>query len=184
MESAFAWLRDIADWLGRFVPRWEVVPTTHGWVKWVRGSKVITGGAGVVWWWPVTTRLMDYPVVRQTTPLPSQVITTMDEKTIAVGGLLVYEIVDLEKILAHTYDPEDTIKDIAASSLHDVLAKMTWEQLRTAGRQLDTKLKNEAKKDLEDYGVRVIKFTLLTLAPCTVTRVIRSTFQEGEIRGA
>jgi regulator of protease activity HflC (stomatin/prohibitin superfamily) len=181
MENAFMWLRDIADWLGMFVPRRVIVDSTHGWVKFVKGGKIITGGPQIVMFWPVTTNLHTYPTARQAVSLPSQVITTKDGQTVAIGGLLVYDIADLEKILAHTYDPEETIKDIAASSLHDVCCRETWDDLRGGqGRQLDTKLKNEAKKDLDDYGVRVIKFTLTTMALATVTRVIRSTFPEGQ----
>ena len=183
MENAFAWLKNVIEWLGQFIPQWEIVDTTRGWIKWVRGYKVKTGGAGIVWHWPVVTRFMTYAIARQTTPLPSQVITTTDEKVVVVSGMLVYEITDLVPLIAHTYDAEDTIRDIATSSLHDVCSHQTWEELRTGqGRTLDTKLRNEAQKDLKAYGVRVIKFTLTTLAPCNVTRVIRSDFQEGEIR--
>jgi regulator of protease activity HflC (stomatin/prohibitin superfamily) len=179
MENAFAWLRDIADWLGRFVPRWEVVPTTHGWVKFVRGSRIVTGGSGIVWWWPVTTRMLDYPIVRQTITLPTQVVVTTDNIEIAVSAMLVFEIADLERILAHTYDPEETVRDIAATSLHDVCTEMTWEEIRTGGRKLRTRLTNEAKKDLAEYGVKPLKFALMTCAKCSVARVIRSDFREG-----
>lgn len=185
MDNAFAWLRDCAEWLARFIPKWRVVATTHGWVKFGPKGKVLCGGPGIVWWWEVTTELHTYPVVRQTVPLPTQVVTTTDEQTVAVSGLLVYEITDLEKILAHTYDPEDTVKDIASSSLHDVLSRQSWPEIRTGqGRTLDTRLKNYARKDLDDYGVNVIKFTLTTCAKCTVARDIRSVFQEGEMRNA
>jgi regulator of protease activity HflC (stomatin/prohibitin superfamily) len=183
MENAFAWVRYIMEWLGQFIPRWEIVSTTHGWVKFVRGTNVSTGGAGIVWYWPATTNILTYPVVRQTTPLPSQVITTRDRQTVTLCGMVVYEVFDLEKLLAHTYDPDDTIKDIAASALTDVCCKLTWEEIQSGqGRTLDTKLKNAARNELEDYGVRVLKFTLTTLAATKVYRLIQSSFQEGEVR--
>lgn len=180
MENAFTWLRDLADWFSRFVPKWRTVPSTHGWVKFMDG-KVLSGvGPKIVWWWEVTTELHLYPVVRQTVTFPTQVITTTDEKEVAVSAMLVYRIVDLEKIYAHTYDPEETTRDIAASSLHDVLTDMSWDEIRTSGRKLRTKLKNEAARDLEEYGVQPVKFALLTCARCNnVARVIRSDFIEG-----
>lgn len=185
MDKAFAWVQSLVEWFGRLIPRWHIVDTTHGWVKWVGGNRIKSGGAQIVWYWPCRTKFEEYPTARQTTPLPSQVVTTTDEKVVVVSGLLVYDIFDLEKVLAHTFDPEDTIKDIATSSLHDVCVKMSWEELRKGqGKTLDTKLRNEAKKALEDYGVRVIKFTLTTCAPTTVLREIRSNFMEGELRGA
>jgi Membrane protease subunits, stomatin/prohibitin homologs len=188
MESAFAWIGKFFEWFAAFKPSRDVVPSTHGWIKWVggfrHGYRIETGtGGGVVWYWPITTELLLFPVVRQTTPLPSQVITTTDGKTIAVSGMLVYEVFDVEKLLAHTYDVDDTVKDIAQSALTDVLTRMTWDDImKGQGKTLDTKLKNAAKKELEDYGVRVLKFSLTSLAPCQVIRSIRSEFQEGEVK--
>jgi regulator of protease activity HflC (stomatin/prohibitin superfamily) len=183
VDKAFAWIGYIVEWLGQFFPRWKVIPTTHGWIKWVRGFKVKTGGAGIVWWWPATTEIEGFPVVRQSTPLPSQIVTTTDNKTIAVSGMLVYEVSDIEKLLGHTFDPDDTVKDIAQSALTDVLGHMTWDDIkRGQGKTLDTRLKNAAKRELEDYGVNVLKFSLTTLAVCKVHRLITSQFTEGEVK--
>ncbi len=187
MEAAFAWIGKIMSAVGQWIPQRTVVPTTHGWIKWVGGfwseMRVESGKAGVVWSWPLTTEMVVYPVVRQTTPLPSQIITTKDERTIAVSGMLVYEVGDIEKLLAHTYDADDTVKDIAQSALLDVLGKLEWPFIRDQqGRKLDTALRNVAKRDLEDYGIHVLKFSLTTVAPCRVHRLISSQFAEGEVR--
>jgi regulator of protease activity HflC (stomatin/prohibitin superfamily) len=187
MDKAFAWIGYIMEWFGRFIPRRDVVPSTHGYIKWVGGFtkefRTVTGLGGVVWYWPLTTEVLLFPVVRQTTPLPSQIVTTGDNKTVAVSGMLVYEVSDIEKLLGHTYDPDDTVKDIAQSALTDVLGHMSWPDIQKGqGKTLDTKLRNAAKKDLEDYGVNVLKFSLTTLALCKVHRLITSQFTEGEVK--
>ena len=183
VTSAFAWIGQLVEWFGQFFPRWTVVRTTHGWVKWVRGTKVKTGGAGIVWYWPVISDFIVYPVERQTTPLPSQTITTTDNKTIAVSGMLVFKVTNIEKLIAYSYDCDDTLRDIAQSALTDVLGRMTWEQIKAGqGKTLDTRLKNVAKRDLEEYGVEVVKFSLTSLALCRVYRQIMSRFEEGEVR--
>jgi hypothetical protein len=67
--------------------------------------------------------------------------------------------------------------------LLDVLSHMAWADVkRGQGKTLDTKLKNAAKKDLEDYGIEVLKFSLTTLALCKVHRLITSQFTEGEVK--
>jgi len=68
------------------------------------------------------------------------------------------------------------VKDIALSAVHDVCCRMSWHDLKDEQRRgtLDTKLKNEAKKSLEDYGVRVLKTMLTDLAPCRVVKLIQS----------
>jgi regulator of protease activity HflC (stomatin/prohibitin superfamily) len=180
MESALAWIGHIASWIGQWIPRWIIVTTTHGAVKFVRGHTVVTCAPGVHWYWPVLTMFLVHPIARQTANLRSQTVMTSDERTIAVGGMIVYEIADIEKIIAHTFDPDETIKDIAVSSVHDVCCQLSWAEIREYQRngQLDTKLKKEARRDLERYGVRVLKMTLTDLAQCRVLKVINSTSQD------
>jgi regulator of protease activity HflC (stomatin/prohibitin superfamily) len=176
-ESAFAWVQGIVEWVGQFFPRWIVVDTTHGWVKWVKGSRVETGGAGIVWHWPATTNFVQYPVVRQATELPTQTMETTDGKTIVVGTLIVYEIKDLRKILAETYDPEQTIKDLAQGAIHDVCSMKAWADLKAP--KLDLELRREVAKRLEPFGVRVLRTTFTNLARTRVLKIVQSNQKEG-----
>jgi regulator of protease activity HflC (stomatin/prohibitin superfamily) len=180
MDGALAWVSEIARWIGQFVPRWEIVDTTQGAVKFVRGSQVHKLGPGWHVYWPLTTRFNTYPIVRQATDLRPQSLVTLDDRSILVGGLIVYEIHDVEAILARTFDPDDTIKDISLSAIHDVCCQKTWDELKQGQRSgaLDRELRREAKKGLDDYGVRVLKMTLTDLAPCRVLKLVQSTSKE------
>lgn len=196
MTGAFEWIGWIAERLGQFIPRWQVVDTRHGAVKWrtvlfrdlVRfrwdpSAKVTVYDHGFVVWFPLFTEFEVYPTEYQTMPLTAQDIVTTDGRTVTARGVMAYEIEDLELILARTFDPEDTVRDIAATSFHDVLCHQSWEELQKGqGRTLDTKLKNEAQKDLKERGVKVHKFTLTSLAPARVLRLVQSTSTEGELR--
>lgn len=183
MESALGWIAQIVQWIGQFIPRWVIIHTTHGGVKFVYGHRVIPLAAGFHFYWPLTTDIVVYPVARQAVDLRSQTLTTADGRTIVAGGLIVYEIDDIEKILAHTFDPDDTIKDIALSAVHDVCAGKTWEELQTEVRsgRLDTALRSEARKFLAPYGVKLLKMTLTDLAPCRVLKLVQSMAQDGGV---
>lgn len=196
MTGAFEWIGWVAERVGQFIPRWQVIDTRHGAVKWTTvrlrdllhgtwdpSAKVNVLGPGFVIWWPLFSEVEVYPTEYQTMPLTAQDIITTDKRVVTARGVMAYEIEDLERILARTWDPEDTVRDIAASSFHDVICHQSFEQLCAGqGRTLDTKLKNEAQKDLADRGVKVHKFTLTSLAPSRVLRVVQSTSQEGELR--
>lgn len=181
MESALAWIGAIAEWVGRFVPRWEIVQTTHGAIKFVRGSKVVALGAGLHWFWPVTTEFYTYPVARQAVDLRAQTLVTRDDRVIIVGGMVVFEINDLEAIFAHTFMPDETIRDISLSAIHDVCCQQTWDELKEAQRsgKLDRDLRREVKRSLDSYGVKVLKTTLTDLAPCRVLKLVQSTSKDG-----
>lgn len=181
MEAALAWVGQIAEWVGKFIPRWEIVDTVHGAIKFVRGARVVALGPGIHWYWPVLTEFHVYPIARQAVDLRAQTLVTTDDKVVVVGGLIVYEIEDLEKILAHTYDPDQTIRDITISAIHDVCCAMTWADLKREQQRgtLDTKLRRESQKGLSDYGVRVLKTTLTDLAPCRVLKLVQSMAKDG-----
>jgi regulator of protease activity HflC (stomatin/prohibitin superfamily) len=181
MDSALSWIGTIAGWVGQFFPRLEIVTTTHGAVKWVKGSKVIALGPGWHWYWPFTTKFESYPTARQAVDLRSQTITTADDKTIIAGGLIIYEIKDIEAICAHTFDADETIADICLSAVHDVLCTKSWAEIRDAQRSgnLDRDLRVEVRKSLDSYGVRVLKMTLTDLAPCRVIKLLQSTSHDG-----
>jgi regulator of protease activity HflC (stomatin/prohibitin superfamily) len=188
MDSALGWIGQIASWFGQFFPHWQIVQTTQGGVK-MRAFRlrdvflfrphtmtVVALSPGLHTFWPFATALLIYPTARQATDLRPQVFVTKDDKTVLVGGLIVYEIGDIEAILASTFDPDDTIKDIALTAVHDVCSQLTWDDLKSRQRDgsLDRDLRREAKKDLGRYGVTVLKMTLTDLAPCRVIKLANS----------
>lgn len=185
MDSALGWIGQLIEWLGRFFPRWFLLDATEGAVKYV-GSfgkaplQVIACGPGIHWYWPVTSSVVNYPTSRQTDNMPAQTFATRDDKTIAVGGLLVYEVIDVVKLVSTTHRPMIAIQDIALGAVHDVCCNMEWAELKDAQRRgtLDTKLRNAAQKQLTDYGVRVVKCMLTDLAQTRVLKVIQSVSQE------
>jgi regulator of protease activity HflC (stomatin/prohibitin superfamily) len=182
MESALAWIGQIAEWIGRFIPRMTVIIPSLGAVKYTgrfRGEesmRVTAHGPGLLCYWPLVSILDLYPTVRQTDDLRSQTITTADGKTIAVSGLITYEVYDLLKLLPTTFEPAKAISEITLTAIHDALARMTWVEM-TAEQQkgtLETKLRNAAKKQLDDYGVKVLRVQLTDMAPCRVLKVLQS----------
>lgn len=177
MEAAFAWLGKLMEWVGEFIPRRVILDPTMGGCKFVGGKKVKVMGPGVHWYWPFWTAFHTYPTARQADDLRSQTVVTTDDRTVVVGGMIVYEVSDVEKILAHTYKPQDSIRDIALTAIHDVICQMSWEELRAAQRSgiLDRKLKSECYQALKPYGVTTLKVQLTDLAPARVLRLVQST---------
>lgn len=180
MENAFAWIGQIFDWVGKFIPRWIILNPTEGGVKYVRGWKVVPLKPGIHWYWPAVTTFDQYPTARQADRLQTQTMESADNKTFIVGGLLVYQVTDVGKLLPTTFEPAVAIKDIALSAIHDVCCRMDWKALKLEQQKgtLDTKLKNYAQRQLDDYGVKVVKLMLTDLAPCRVLKLSQSTSQE------
>lgn len=180
MDSALAWIGQIASWIGQWIPRWSILDTTEGAIKYVGGKRVVVCGPGVHFWWPATTTFVNYPTARQTDRLETQTMESRDGKTFLVSGTLTYSVDDLEKLIPTTHNPTRNTIEIAMTAIHDVCCDMDWAVLQTEQRKdtLKTKLRNAAQKELSEYGVRVIRLRLNTLARCRVIKVSQSTANE------
>lgn len=176
MEGALAWIGQIAEWFGQFIPRVRNIRVTHQAVKFYWGKAKICQ-PGLAFYWPLTTDFVTYPTARQPEELRGQTLETTDGKTILVGGMLIYEIGNILQLLTATYDPAQSIKDLSLTAVHDVCCQFAWPDLKEQQRRgwLDTKLKNETQKALAPYGVTVIKVMLTDMAPCRVLKVVQTT---------
>jgi regulator of protease activity HflC (stomatin/prohibitin superfamily) len=176
MDSALAWIGQLANWFGQFVPRWIILNTTEGAVKFVGGSRAVLLGPGIHWFWPARTEIKSWVVARQSINLATLTVTTRDGKVIAVGGLLIFRISDAMKLIAETWNPDQTIRDIAASVVHEVCSRSTWDELQQAKNNgaLGRDLRRMMRKRLDTFGVQVIGATLTDFAPCRVLKVLQS----------
>ena len=193
MDAALAWVGWIAEWFAKWVPKVEIVPTTHKAVKFRRGDEVIPLGPGVHVYWPLITefRVYDFAVLglangtfevrvfasaRQAVDLRPQVLTLKDDKTVLLGALITYEIEDIEKALAHTWDIEESVKDSALSAATEVCAALTWPELKELQQtgKINIRLRASARNVLRDYGVNVIKMNLTDLALAKVYKLVQS----------
>jgi regulator of protease activity HflC (stomatin/prohibitin superfamily) len=180
VDAALAWVGQIAEFIGKFFPRWIIIPVTMGGVKYVRGWKVVTMEPGIVWYWPVTTMIDTYPTVSQTDNLPSQTVESEDDLAFTVGGMVTYSVFDVAKLLTGSHTGTMRIQATTLAAIHTVCSRMTWQDLKREQRKgtLDTKLRNAAGKALFEFGVRVEECQLTDLARTRVYRLIQSTQQD------
>lgn len=199
MESALAWIGKIADWIGQWFPRWQILNTTEGAIKYrtfllplafrrfVGRSYHFNGdirvkvcGPGLHWYWPANSTFIGYPIAQQTDRLEAQTMESSDGKTFIVCGTITYSVTDLSLLLPLLHSPTKSTIDITMTVLHDVCCDMTWAALQDESRRgtLKTKLKNSAQRQLEQYGLKVIMVKVTSLARCRVLKVSQSVSTE------
>jgi regulator of protease activity HflC (stomatin/prohibitin superfamily) len=135
---------------------------------------VVVCEPGIIWYWPATTEYLWYPVVRQALVVREQTYDTTDGKTFCLGLMLSYEVDDIERLLAHTWEPDETIEEIALGIAGAVVTGKSWDDLKqqhNAGT-LNRNLLYEARKALRPYGVKVMKAIPYTFAPCRVYKLL------------
>jgi regulator of protease activity HflC (stomatin/prohibitin superfamily) len=178
MDSALAWIGQVANWFGQFFPRWIILNTTQGAVKFVRGSRPVILGPGIHWYWPAVTEVKEWIIAMQPVDLPTQTIVTSDGKTVAVGGAVIFRIRDIGPLLTDVWDPDKTIRVMASTVIRDVCSEATWDELRASNGALQRELKRAMGRRLRRFGVVVITATINEFGPCRVLKVLQSTSQD------
>lgn len=170
--NAFSWIGDLLEWIVDWIPRVEICRATHRGVKFVCGKHVKEINPGLYVYWPQTTECVVIPVVRQSVNLPPQTLTTKDGFSVLVSPVLIYEIDDIRKALADSYDVDDTITEIGGLAVVDAVASRTFEEIR---ENLTTKVKKDitdkSRLLLAPFGVKVKVGLLSDFAKCRVIRI-------------
>ena len=157
MSEAFGWIGKILDTILMFVPRLWIMEATHEGVAFVRGKNPKRMEKGLHWWWPFWTKIVSYPVVRQTQNLPQQTITTADDKQLQINTIVVFEVTDILKALTLQWDLEDTIMDLSQAAVRKALVKCDYDYIITETDKLEKLLTSSVRRQVTDFGVNIIK---------------------------
>jgi len=144
LGSALAWLSELVNWFGRWVPRIFQVRVSERAIKYVRGRAVVCE-PGLHVYWPMTSETDQIFVTRQVIKLRSQALVTKDGITVEVGAFLVYAVADIYKFLVENYDAKDSASVIALGAVRRAVAMRTFEQLREGRADIDNTLAAQAR---------------------------------------
>jgi len=167
MDAALGWIGDFIRYLARLVPRLQLVRVTERAVKFTK-AKAREVGPGLHWWWPVTTEMDVYPVVRQIVSLEQQMIQTTEGKTIVVDGVVVYTIENLYKFCVENHDAEENMAELAQAGMRKAVLTTPIGQINDGRAKFDNKLTAEAQKSLKGFGVAVEAMRLKSCTEGTV----------------
>ena len=173
MGAAFEWINNIASWFGQFVPRMQIIESTHNGVKFVGGNKPKVLGPGLHIYWPLTTIVHTMPVVRQTYNVISQVLVTKDGKSVSIGVVLVYKIDDVMKAIAESYDHVNTMSDITMCGVVGAVTSRTLEEMIA---QIEDKVESDltkvTRRELKPFGIYVDRCAVTDFSPCRCIKLL------------
>jgi len=159
MESLFAFFDRLFVW----VPRAELVRSTHGGVKWraklTNGAEleVIELKPGLVWYWPLTSELELIVTARRPVDIPTMSILTKDGKSIIISAAVVFRINNVIAALGEkNWDVDSTLVDVAQSVIFRAVRKRTFQELIDSDvDELINELTDNTKKGLVKFGILV-----------------------------
>jgi regulator of protease activity HflC (stomatin/prohibitin superfamily) len=140
-------------------------------MKFVR-ARTVEVGPGLHFWWPISTEIEIFNVVRNVLNLRSQTLLTRDGKTVVASGVLTYSIVDLPKFAVENYDAVDSIAELGLAGLRRAVVQRTFAQLSCGLADVDRRLTKECQRLLTTLGVEVESARLADFAPVTAISIL------------
>ncbi len=174
MEGALGWIGELARFIGQFFPRLEIVKKTHGGVAFVRGKNVKEIRPGLYVWWPFWTECMFYPIVRQSLNLPPQTLTTNDDVSVSVSGVVIYKVDDIVCALSSQWDLNETIRDISMAAMREFICSSHFKTVNQNRKKMEEKWHKELQISLGAYGIEILDAKLTDFSRCRVLAVISS----------
>lgn len=118
-------------------------------------------------------KILNENVVAKVHQLSTQAIATADDKAIAVGAVITYEISNIEKALLEVDSVRDAVNDACQGVIAGEVLKATWDEVR--GPEFTTKVTAACRKRGWKYGVEILRVTFCELAPVRNYRTITGT---------
>jgi hypothetical protein len=123
MSNALSFLNDLAQWLGRWVPRLVLIEVTHlGVLFGPRGTARLVG-AGLRTYWPIAQNLLLVPVTTQSVQLYSQILPAPQNsgdivpRVRVVSTAIQYRITDPLAFATKALSPHALVDNRAAAAV-------------------------------------------------------------------
>lgn len=107
---------------------------------------------------PFFDTVIEHTVVPTTMRLYSQSLTTKDEKSIVVEGVIKYRISDIKVFLLEVNDAVDAISDMTQAIIKTVIMERTWEECKS--NEIDNIITKKARTESKKWGIEIIQVTL------------------------
>lgn len=122
---------------------------------------------------PFIDDIMVHHVVVTTINLPSQSITTKDNKSIVVKGVVKYKIADIKTFLLEVFDAVDAVSDMSQAIIKKTIMEKTWDECCT--NDLDENITKKARLEAKKWGVEIITVTLTDIGQIRSIKLFNDT---------
>ena len=152
------------------LPPWSVVLPDEMAVRITLGKYKKTLGAGFYWKWPIFEQIEKLCVREQLVNLPNQSVCTKDKKTLAISGVIKYEIEDVRKALLNVFDFDRSLQNQAMAAIAAFVANVNYNDCTHSNICSD--VLDELRSEAEGWGIDILDFYLTDLTEATVYRIM------------
>lgn len=155
MTNALAWLNDLVQWLGRWIPRFVLIHPTHLGVRFGPKGGSVAVGPGLVFYWPITHDLIQVPITAQSIQLSGQVLHLANGESHMVPRICIcilnvqFSIKDAVKAATRILNFHALVANRAQSA-----AAQYWRGDMDA-RGWIAPAQEQLEQEMEEFGIRI-----------------------------
>jgi len=151
-DRIFDFIESVWEWL---IP-WVIIDAYEMGVvlRFGKFHRVVSPGLRFIW--PFGIEEVKYQtVVRQTSYLDVQSLTTKDGKGVCLAGIVTYTITNIHKFLLLIDDGENDMNNMVYGIISDCVEDTLWDDIKTT--LFNSRVFNYSQKECNDYcGVNII----------------------------
>jgi membrane protease subunit HflC len=125
---------------------------------------------GLHWKLPFIDKILSHMVKTKTINLSEQTITTKDKQSVVIQCAIKYEVSDVKTLLLEVNDPVDALADMVQGIIRDKIISKNWEDCNDEA--LTSEISDAAKKEAKQWGLKIKKVTITTLAIMRSIRIL------------
>lgn len=132
-----------------------------------------TIGPGIHWKIPFVDDVYRENIFLTTVRLQPQTLTTKDDVSVVVTGVVKYKVVDVEPYLSRIGDQHDLLIDTAMGSILRVVHELEFQQL--LDEPPEAKVASDIRRKVKSFGVEIDTFTFTDMGRIRSIRLITHT---------
>jgi regulator of protease activity HflC (stomatin/prohibitin superfamily) len=156
LEGFGEWITKTIDQLSDYIKPWVVVNHYSEAIVLRFGVYHRTLKPGTHLKWPIIEYPLTWNVKEETMESKPLTITTLDNETISIGGVVTYEIHDLKKFLLDNNDSPSNMSDSMSTRISSHLEDVSWEDIKK--KVTRNAIKRALTTKYLDFGVTVKDF--------------------------
>ena len=132
-----------------------------------------TVAPGIHWKWPFIEDPYHENIFLTTVRLQPQTLTTKDNESIVVSGVVRYRVVDVEPYLSKIGDQHDLLIDTSMGAILKAVRSLPLRDL--LDNPPEGKIASDIRRQVKDFGVEIAGFTFTDIGRIKSIRILTHT---------
>lgn len=157
-------LKELIDWMSKFVPRLEVVSTKEAGVAWWFGRPRLVRPGHLYPYWPLWTEVEWIALRPKPLHLPAQTIYS-GRQAIVVQAVVVWRVRDVMKAICSEDDVESVIEAEALSAVRNATYGRSLAAISDKEEELEDRMRKDLQSSMRNRGVGIASVYFKSIAP-------------------